>query len=161
MDNEIKTAAEAIEADALPRLYEVHSDPDRRNASDQPVPKGMTQKPAAQKSPAQWAYERVVLYLRNFEEQLDGDHEVAMGFAGGDAGVLRIEGMGYFDPDIVTFYGKDNAGARMQLVQHVTQLNVALRALPKAMQEAPANRIGFRLAQDLETPEPAQTDENT
>ena len=49
----------------------------------------------------------------------------------------------------------------MQLVQHVTQLNVALRALPKAVQEAPANRIGFRLAQDLETQEPAQTGENT
>jgi hypothetical protein len=161
MDNEIKTAAEAIEADALPRLYEVHSDPSSRNASDQPVPKGITQKPTAQKSAAQWAYERVVLYLKNFEEQLDGDHEVAMGFAGGDAGVLRIEGMGYFDPDIVTFYGKDNTGARMQLVQHVTQLNVALRALPKAVQEAPANRIGFRLVEDLETQDEPPAGENT
>jgi hypothetical protein len=43
-----------------------------------------------------------------------------MGFAGGDAGVLKIEGMGYYDPDIVTFYGTDPAGGRTQLVQHVT-----------------------------------------
>ena len=77
-----------------------------------------------------------------------------MGFAGGDAGVMRIEGMGYFDPDIVTFYGSDNSGARTQLVQHVTQLNVMLRALPKAQPETPATRIGFRLAKDLE-PDPA------
>ena len=33
-----------------------------------------------------------------------------MGFAGGDAGVLRIEGLGYFDPDIVTFYGRTRTG---------------------------------------------------
>lgn len=157
MDNQIKTAAEAVEADALPRLHEVHSDPTQRNAAEQAVPKSMTDTPVAKKSPAQWAYERVVLYLKNFEEQLDGEHEVAMGFAGGDAGVLRIEGMGYFDPDIVTFYGADSDGTRMQLVQHVSQLNVALRALPKASGPAPANRIGFRLIQDLEADATAQT----
>ncbi len=74
-----------------------------------------------------------------------------MGFVGGDAGVLRIEGMGYYDPDIVTFYGTDGAGAKTQLVQHVSQMNVMLRALPKPREEVPANRIGFRLASDLET----------
>jgi hypothetical protein len=92
----------------------------------------------------------MILYIQNFEEQLDSEQEVAMGFAGGDAGVMRIEGMGYFDPDIVTFYGSDSAGTRTQLVQHVTQLNVMLRALPKAEPETPATRIGFRLARDLE-----------
>jgi hypothetical protein len=150
MDDQIKTAAEAAEADALPRLHEVHSDPTQRNAAQQPVPKSVTDTPVTKKSPAQWAYERVVVYLKNFEEQLDSEHEVAMGFVGGNAGVLRIEGMGYFDPDIVTFYGADGDGTRMQLVQHVSQLNVALRALPKVTGPAPANRIGFRLIQDLE-----------
>lgn len=161
MDGKINTAAEAAEADAMPRLHEVHSDPARPNAAQQAIPKGMTNTPAARKSPAQWAYERVVLYLKNFEEQLDGDHEVAMGFAGGDAGVLRIEGMGYFDPDVITFYGVDNAGARMQLVQHVSQLNVALRALPKATEQSPANRIGFRLFEDIEADAGKTQDKNT
>ena len=72
-----------------------------------------------------------------------------MGFAGGDMGVMRIEGMGYFDPDVVTFYGSDPTGAKTQLVQHVTQLNVMLRALPKVTEQAEACRIGFRLAEDL------------
>ena len=150
MDDMIKTAAEAIEADALPRIYEAHSDPDQRNAAQQEIPKCVTDKPVNQKSPAQWAYERTVLYLKNFEEQLDNEHEVAMGFAGGNAGVLRIEGMGYFDPDIVTFYGSDSDGARTQLVQHVSQLSVILRALPKAAPDKAPNRIGFRLVEDLE-----------
>ncbi len=72
-----------------------------------------------------------------------------MGFAGGDAGVLRIEGMGFFDPDIVTFYGADATGAKTQLIQHVTQLSVLLRALPKEVEQVPPKRIGFRLAADL------------
>jgi hypothetical protein len=139
-----------LEAAALPRIHEVHTDPSRANASAQKLPDAMTKTPPTQKSPAQWAYERTVLYLKNFEETLDADHEVAMGFAGGDTGVLKIEGMGYFDPDIVTFYGTDPNGARMQLVQHVSQLSVLFRALPKPVENAEPNRIGFRLFEDIE-----------
>lgn len=96
-------------------------------------------------SPAAWAYQRLVSYIQNFESQLDRAEEVAVGFAGGEAGVLRIEGLGYFDPDILTFYGRDDEGARMQLVQHVTQLSVILRAVPVRSPQEPARRIGFRL----------------
>ncbi|QFT57533.1 hypothetical protein FIU94_01745 [Sulfitobacter sp. THAF37] len=150
MDNEIKTAAEAFEAEVLPRRYEVRIDRENLQAQDEEVPGTAGGKSVAQKSPAQWAYERIVLYLKKFEEQLDADHEVAMGFTGADAGVLRIVGMGYFDPDIITFYGADPAGGRMQQIQHVSQLNVILRALPKAVKGEAPNRIGFRLVQDLE-----------
>ncbi len=147
MQDEIETSAELAENDALPRCHEVHADPERCKP---PVPEQMAQSPVAEKSPAQWAYERLILYIQNFEKTLDSAHEIAMGFTGGDAGVMRIEGMGYFDPDIVTFYGSDPTGAKTQLVQHVTQLNVMLRALPKKVEEAEPARIGFRLAQDLE-----------
>lgn len=103
--------------------------------------------PAAErpKSPAEWAYERLVLYIRNFEAQLDSTQEIAMGFAGSDAGILQIEGLGYFDPDIVTFYGRDEDGVKTQLIQHVSQLSVILRAVPKVQQAAPPRRIGFAL----------------
>jgi hypothetical protein len=150
MDDRIQTAPEAAKDDALPRMHEVHSDSDARSTKDQPLPKCIAEKPVAKKSPAQWAYERTVLYLKKFEEGLDDGHEIAMGFAGTDAGVLKIEGMGYFDPDIVTFYGADAEGGKMQLVQHVSQLSVVFRALPKKVETAAPNRIGFKLLQDLE-----------
>jgi hypothetical protein len=150
MGSQIETTAEAAEAAALPRVHEVHSDPAAKNAKDQKVPKRVSDKPVTQKSDAQWAYERTVLYLKKFEEGLDDGHEIAMGFAGTDAGVLKIEGMGYFDPDIVTFYGSDVSGGKMQLVQHVSQLSVVLRALPKSVKTEAPNRIGFKLLQDLE-----------
>jgi len=146
MGKEIETSAEALEAAAMPRKRDVHSDGKGETAD---LPAKLTEG-AERKSPAQWAYERLILYIQKFEETLDSDQEAAMGFTGGDAGVLKIEGMGYFDPDIITFYGSDPAGGRTQLVQHVSQLNVMLRALPKHVDQAEPNRIGFRLAQELE-----------
>ena len=97
------------------------------------------------KSPAESMYHRLILYIRNFEKQLDAAHEIGVGFAGGEAGVLRIEGLGYFEPDIVTFYGRDEDGAKTQLIQHVAQVSVILRAVRKGEPDAPARRIGFRL----------------
>lgn len=146
MDGKVSTTAEAHEGDAIPRRYEVRADPE---AAVTDVPPEVTAKPVQQKSPAEWAYERLILYIQNFEEQLDNEHEIAMGFAGGEAGVLRIEGMGYFDPDIVTFYGSDETGAKTQLIQHVSQLSVILRALPKEPAREEPTRIGFRLVEDL------------
>jgi hypothetical protein len=135
----------------LPRAHTVNcSESGPVVVEDQPLPAKVAETPVEQKSPAQWAYERLILYIKNFEEQLDNEHEVAMGFAGGDAGVLRIEGIGFFDPDIITYYGSDGEGTKTQLVQHVSQLSVMLRALPKQVESAAPNRIGFRLAAQLE-----------
>lgn len=98
------------------------------------------------KSAAEWAHDRLVLYIRNFESQLDAAQEIAMGFAGDETGILRIEGIGFFDPDIITFFGRDESGARTQLIQHVSQLSVTLRAVPRdASDDNPPRRIGFQL----------------
>lgn len=104
-------------------------------------------KPTIPKSPAESAHDRLILYIRTFESQLDSSQEVAMGFAGDEAGILRIEGIGFFDPDILTFYGRDDGGAKTQLIQHVSQLSVMLRAVPRNDGAAdPPRRIGFHLA---------------
>ncbi|MDD9923978.1 MAG: DUF6173 family protein [Boseongicola sp.] len=149
MADEISTAAEAVEASAMPRAKAVHAD-GGKSAEQEPLPAAMANTPIEQKSPAQWAYERLILYIQNFEKTLDAEHEVAMGLTDTGAGVLRIEGLGFFDPDMITFYGSDMTGARIQLVQHVTMLNVVLRAMQKPDAEAEARRIGFELAKSLE-----------
>ena len=114
MDKDILTSAEAMEAAVLPDAGAVHCDPGApKTAEQQPLPKKLKEKPVEEKSPAEWAYERIILYIKNFEDQLDAEHEVAMGFTGSDAGVMRIEGMGFFAPDIITFYGTDPAGIKI------------------------------------------------
>ncbi len=150
MTDEIQSSVELTETAALQRnLPRARVAPcsDRLppTAEMQPLPDSIAHQPVEDKSPAQWAYERLILYIKNFEERLDNSHEVAMGFAGGDTGVLRIEGIGYFAPDIITFYGRDEDEARTQLIQHVSQLNVMLRALPKPPEAEEPRRIGFQL----------------
>ena len=136
---------------STPKAKEVHTDPKEAAAAEAgPVAGAENGQQIEQKSPAQWAYERLILYIKNFEERLDGNQEVAMGFTDTGAGILKIEGIGFFDPDIVTFYGVDGVGARTQLVQHVTQLNFMLRAVPKPQEVDAPRRIGFQLAAALQ-----------
>ena len=146
---EIETSAELLENDILPKCREVHTNPDAQPLTGHKTPKALST-PNTQKSPAQWAYERIIMYIQNFEEQLDNDHEVGLGLAGGNTGVIKIEGLGYYDPDIVTYYGIDDSGARTQLIQHVSQLNVTLVASPKHIDQPEPKRIGFQLATALD-----------
>lgn len=97
------------------------------------------------KGSAEWMHDRLVKYICDFESALDARHEIALGLAAHEAGVLRIEGIGFFEPDMITFYGRDDTGARTQLIQHFSQLSVTLRAVPKEMETQPPRRIGFQL----------------
>lgn len=150
MGGEIRTMAEAVEASALPEAYSVQMTPGGElRAGKEPGLGPHGRKPLPHKSEAEWAYERIVLYIKRFEENLDNDHEVGMGFVGSDVGSLRIQGMGYFPPDMITFYGVSDTGSRMQMIQHVHQLNVLLVSQPKIDSEQAPNRIGFQLAAKL------------
>ena len=111
-----------------------------------PAKKPRSKALAKPKSPAEHAHDRLVLYIREFEARLHAKQEVAMGFAGDASGVLRIEGIGFCPPDIITFYGLDEMGTQTQLIQHVSQLSVTLRAVLKdGESDEPPRRIGFQL----------------
>lgn len=148
--SEAATSADAVENLLLPDAgVALLDDKGAPKAETQELPAEVAAKPVGEKSPAEWAYERIILYIQNFEKQLDSEHEVVMGFTGGDAGTMRIEGMGFFAPDMITFYGADDNGNKTQMVQHVSQLNVMLRALAKPKEQPEAQRIGFRLGESL------------
>jgi hypothetical protein len=53
--------------------------------------------------------------------------------------------MGYFGPDMIVFYGRNEKGEPVQLVQHTSQLSVLLVAVRK--QADLPRRIGFVLDQ--------------
>lgn len=139
------TTADAMESAVLHRCADLRDDGRDHSV---PVPAKVAAKQA--KSPAEWAFQRVILQLKAFETALDEDQISAMAFAGGPAGVLRIRGVGFSAPDMVTFSGEDDAGNMTQVLQHVSQINVMLRALPKPADQPVPERIGFRLARALE-----------
>lgn len=156
--NVISTTAEAFEQSALCRRgATAATDTPVELVETQPLPSQLTTESPTEKGPAQWAYERVLLYLQNFQRQLDAEQEIALGFAGSDAGVLRIEGVGFFDPDLLTFYGETEDGHRTQLIQHISQLNLMLKAIPKrSPDDTPPRRFGFELGTSSQNPSAPQ-----
>jgi hypothetical protein len=103
-------------------------------------------------NPAEWMYERLKKYIKEFEAQLDDDHEVGAHLVSfGHELTFHIEDMGFHGPDIITFYGKNDRGEDVQLIQHTSQLSVLLVAMRK--QQAQPRRIGFLLDQKESEPQ--------
>lgn len=95
---------------------------------------------------AEDVFYRLVAYIREFEANLDHDHELGARMVSfGTTVQFHIVDMGYWNPDIVTFDGLDENGHRMKLIQNVSQLNVLLVAMPKRVDNEPPRRIGFEL----------------
>ena len=95
-------------------------------------------------NPARWMFERLAAYIRQFEARLDEQHEVGARLVSfGPHLTFHIEDMGYYGPDMIVFYGKNEKGEPVQLIQHTSQLNVLLVAVRK-LDEHP-RRIGFLL----------------
>jgi len=108
--------------------------------------------PRHQANPAAWTYERLVKQIQDFEAELADDEEVGarlVGLPGAD--VMFVEDAGYWGPDLLFFYGTNQHGKPMQLIQHYSQVNLMLTALPKQKPvEQPPRRIGFHLAEKID-----------
>jgi hypothetical protein len=61
--------------------------------------------------------------------------------------VIHIDDVGYWGPDIIKFYGHTSDGRAVELMQHLSQLNVLLMAVKPV---AEPRRIGFVLQEKLE-----------
>ncbi|HEY0822350.1 MAG TPA: DUF6173 family protein [Ramlibacter sp.] len=95
-------------------------------------------------NPARWMFERLATYIKQFESRLDEEHEIGARLVSFGANLsFHIEDMGYFGPDMIVFYGKNEKGEPVQLIQHTSQLSVLLVAVRK--QDARPRRIGFIL----------------
>jgi hypothetical protein len=102
--------------------------------------------PAADQRSAEAVFYRLASYIKEFEANLDHDHEVGARMVSFGATVqFHIVDMGYWNPDIITFEGVDDAGHHMKLIQNVLQLNVLLIGMPKREEHETAERIGFLL----------------
>ena len=92
---------------------------------------------------ADYQYELLCKQIQNFQNALDDNHEVGLQLASfGQSITLSVVKLGYSNPCLIHFYGYiDNNKAH--LIQHVTQLNFLLVAVPKSDPDKPARRIGF------------------
>lgn len=99
-------------------------------------------------NPAAWMHERLMKYIGEFESDLDNDYEVGASLVSfGQSMVFHIQNIGYHGPDIITFYGINEEGESIQLIQHISQLNVLFIKLEKIHEEP--KRIGFQTAEPV------------
>ncbi|MGH1456652.1 MAG: DUF6173 family protein [Alphaproteobacteria bacterium] len=103
-----------------------------------------------EKTTAQSTFERLSHYIMSFEESLDDNHEVGGRMVSFGSNLqFHITSIGYYEPDIICFYGLNKKGEKMQLIQHVSQLSVLLVAVKKMNKKQKPRRIGFDLAQSV------------
>ncbi len=89
---------------------------------------------------AQNIYQEIINYQNNLPEKDD----VAMTVVNFNQSItLLVDSIGYIGYNLIRFGGKDNLGKPMELLQHVSQLNVLLTVVPKSEPEAPKRPIGF------------------
>lgn len=94
---------------------------------------------------ADWKFEKLIEQIKDFEEGLDDDHEIALKLASfGSAIMMYVVTIGYQNPDMLYFYGFVD-GQPAQLIQHMSQLNFLITSVEKIDKDKPARRIGFAL----------------
>ncbi|WP_296819745.1 DUF6173 family protein [Brevundimonas sp.] len=104
-----------------------------------------------QSDPAQWTFARLSRLIADFESKLDEDHEVGARIVNGPGDIaFAIQDVGFWGPDLLIFMGVNDHGRPVRMIQHHTQLNVMLSALPKPKPEEPPRRIGFQLRERAE-----------
>ena len=92
---------------------------------------------------ADYAYEVIMERIKEFEDELDNDHEVGIQLASfGQSINLAVTEIGYSNPSTLVFYGYVG-DQRATLIQHMSQLNFLLLAMKKTDPEKPPRRIGF------------------
>ena len=89
------------------------------------------------------SYEVIIERIKDFEDSLDDEHEVALKLASfGQSITMSVTGIGYSNPSTLVFHGfvgEKNA----TLIQHMSQLNFLLLSVEKSDPSKPARRIGF------------------
>lgn len=71
-------------------------------------------------------------YIKEFQSELDDEHEILLCLPSfGAETVFHAERISFFEPNLITFYGETSDRKKVQLIQHVTQLNVLLKAVAK------------------------------
>jgi len=91
-------------------------------------------------------YDRLVSIIIDFEKNLNTDEEVgARLLSFGETIIIHIDDIGYWNPSLIYFYGRDNNDREVKLVQHVSQISVLLMKVPRTNLQR--ERIGFKMQQ--------------
>ena len=95
-------------------------------------------------NPAKWLYERLVKIINDFEENLTNDYQAGVKQVTFNGQSFAVDGIDYSGNDLIIFYGRLQSGEPLWLLQHITQVNLLLVAVPRTDDTSkPRRKIGF------------------
>lgn len=134
MDTEKKT---------VPAFYDIETDEVKEMALCPSVPAPETDDPEAPYM-ASDMYQRIVALINNFESDLPDTMQAGGRLVSAGDITFSIQDIGYWDPNMIVFYGELSDGSAVELVQHLSQLNLLLVAVPRQDDiQKPRRVIGF------------------
>ncbi len=90
-------------------------------------------------------HKRLKKWISEFDASLDQAHEVGVGLVNfGRAVTFALEEMGYWNPSLIAFSGRNEDGEPVELIQHVNQISMLLVRLPRKNPDEPKPQIGFQ-----------------
>jgi hypothetical protein len=94
-------------------------------------------------------YERLVNYIVEFEAELKDDEEVGARLVNFGEGItIHIDDIGYNNPSLICFYGRDSKEQEVQLIQNVGQISILLIKVKRT--DLGRERVGYKLSQKVE-----------
>ncbi|WP_461517170.1 DUF6173 family protein [Porticoccus sp.] len=89
-------------------------------------------------------HRRLINWINDFHKSLDDEHEVGARLVNfGQAVTFHVEDIGYWNPSLISFHGKNELGEPVELIQHVSQISILLVAMKRENIEQPKRPIGF------------------
>lgn len=100
-------------------------------------------------------YRRIVALINNFESDMPDDMQAGGRLVSAGNITFSIQDVGFWDPNMIVFYGELSDGSHVELVQHLSQLNMLLVAVKRTDDtDKPRRIIGFTTKDEPDT-EPA------
>lgn len=93
---------------------------------------------------------KLVKHIIDYEKSIPSNMQAGGRFVSSSDGfVFSIERVGCWNPDILIFDGFTSNGSAVQLIQHISQLNILLVAVPRMDDTSkPRRQIGFTVYSD-------------
>ena len=92
---------------------------------------------------ASWMYAQLVQCINNFENSLPDDLQAGGRLVSAGNLTFSIQNIGYWNPNVIIFQGSLTDGTEVELLQHISQLNVLLVAVPRQDTKEVRRKIGF------------------
>jgi hypothetical protein len=97
-------------------------------------------------------HKRLVEWINNFDASLDEKHEVGIRLVSfGQTVTFHLQGLGYWNPSLISFTGTMESGAPVELIQHVSQISILLMKVERKDPDKPKCPIGFTVNDSDET----------